>query len=40
MMSPGAVKMITALATVQEAQGIDGNVAEIGVYHGKLFALL
>lgn len=31
-MPSGAAKMITALAAVQEAQRIGGNVAEIGVY--------
>ena len=39
-MSPAAAKMITTLSTIQEAQQISGNVAEIGVHHGKLFILL
>jgi hypothetical protein len=39
-MLPSAAKMIVALAAVQEAQGISGNVAEIGVHEGQLFILL
>ena len=39
-MLPAAAKMITTLSAVQEAQCIRGNVAEIGVHHGKLFILL
>jgi len=39
-MLPDAAKMITTLSAVQEAQRITGNVAEIGVHHGKLFILL
>jgi hypothetical protein len=39
-MSPAAAKMISTLSAAQEAQGISGNVAEIGVHHGKLFILL
>jgi hypothetical protein len=39
-MLPAAAKMITTLSAVQEAQRISGNVAEIGVHHGKLFILL
>jgi Methyltransferase domain len=39
-MLPAAGKMIATLSAVQEAQHIGGNVAEIGVHHGKLFILL
>src|ERR1700730_388330 len=39
-MSPAAAKMITTLSAVQEAQRMRGNVAEIGIHHGKLFILL
>jgi hypothetical protein len=39
-MLPAAAKMIATLSAVQEAEGISGNVAEIGVHHGKLFILL
>jgi hypothetical protein len=39
-MLPAAAQMVTALSAVQEAQCISGNVAEIGVHHGKLFILL
>jgi hypothetical protein len=37
---PGAVKMVAAIGQVQIEQNITGNIAEIGVYHGKLFVLL
>jgi predicted O-methyltransferase YrrM len=37
---PGAVKLLVALAKAQEEWGIEGNVLEIGVHHGKLFILL
>ena len=37
---PGAVKMLLELAKAQDATGIKGNIAEIGVHHGKLFILL
>jgi hypothetical protein len=39
-MLPAAGKIIATLSAVQEAQHIGGNVAEIGVHHGKLFILL
>jgi len=39
-MLPAAAKMITTLSAVQDAKRISGNVAEIGVHHGKLFILL
>jgi hypothetical protein len=35
-----AVSLIVALAIWQEHNGIRGDVAEIGVHHGKLFCLL
>jgi predicted O-methyltransferase YrrM len=37
---PEAVKMVVALAKAQDTGGIKGNIAEIGVHHGKLFILL
>jgi hypothetical protein len=37
---PGAIKMLVALAKAQDAERIKGNVAEIGVHHGKLLILL
>src|SRR5262245_60141233 len=37
---PDAARMIVALARKQEETGVHGNVAEIGVHHGKLFLLL
>jgi hypothetical protein len=36
----GAARMITAVGQLQIGHGISGNIAEIGVYHGKLFILL
>jgi hypothetical protein len=39
-MLPTAANMIVALAAVQEARAISGNVVEIGVHEGKLFILL
>jgi hypothetical protein len=39
-MLPAAGKMIATLSAVQEAQHIGGNVAEIGVHHGKQFIVL
>ena len=39
-MLPAAANMIATLSAVQEAQRVSGNVAEIGVHHGKLFILL
>jgi hypothetical protein len=39
-MLPAAAEMTTTLSAVQETQHISGNVAEIGVHHGKLFILL
>ena len=32
--------MVRALQQVQDENGVRGNVAEIGVHHGKLFLLL
>lgn len=37
---PGAARCAAALAAAQRKAGISGNVAEIGVHHGKLFILL
>lgn len=37
---PGAARMVVALADKQTAEGVSGNVAEIGIHHGKLFILL
>jgi hypothetical protein len=37
---PGAIKMVMALAKVQDAEEIKGNVGEIGVHHGRLLILL
>jgi hypothetical protein len=39
-MLPGAARIIVALGTMQDAEAIAGNVAEIGVHHGKLFILM
>jgi hypothetical protein len=39
-MSPAAAKMIVILSAAQDAQRICGNVAEIGIHHGKSFILL
>jgi hypothetical protein len=39
-MLPAAANMIATLSAVQKAQRVNGNVAEIGVHHGKLFILL
>jgi hypothetical protein len=39
-MLPAAGKMIATLSAVQEARHIRGNVAEIGIHHGKVFILL
>jgi len=35
-----AVRIIRDAAEVQDAQGVNGSVAEIGIHHGKLFILL
>jgi hypothetical protein len=37
---PGAIIMILRIAELQRSLGITGNVAEIGVHHGRLFILL
>jgi hypothetical protein len=39
-MLTAAGKMIATLSAVQEARHIGGNVAEIGIHHGKVFILL
>ena len=39
-LEPGASEMIVAVASAQARAGISGNVAEIGVHHGRLFILL
>ena len=36
-MLTAAGKMIATLSAVQEARHIGGNVAEIGIHHGKVF---
>jgi hypothetical protein len=36
----GSASVIWSLFDVQDELGITGNIAEIGVYHGKLFILL
>jgi Methyltransferase domain len=36
----GACDMITRVADAQQINGIRGNMAEIGVHHGRLFILL
>jgi hypothetical protein len=37
---PGAAAVVTAIGRQQIKDGIRGNVAEIGVHHGRLFILL
>jgi Methyltransferase domain len=37
---PNAAKMCVAIGAAQQAMGIRGHVAEIGVHHGRLFILL
>jgi hypothetical protein len=39
-LSRAACQMVTTIDRVQSALGIKGNVAEIGVHHGRLFVLL
>jgi hypothetical protein len=39
-LSRGACDMILRIAEVQRAERVIGNVAEIGVHHGRLFILL
>lgn len=39
-LSEGAVKIIYTLNNIQSELNISGNIAEIGVHHGKLFILL
>ena len=36
----GSASVIWSLFEVQEELGITGNIAEIGVYHGRLFVFL
>ena len=36
----GAASLIWSLFDIQDELGVTGNIAEIGVYHGKLFILL
>jgi hypothetical protein len=36
-LQPQVLKVVRALATRQESAGIEGNIAEIGVHHGRLF---
>lgn len=38
--TPGAVQMMTMLIELQWLTGVRGNIAEIGLYHGKTFFLL
>ena len=35
-----AVRIIRDVAAIQDDQGVEGSVAEIGIHHGKLFILL
>jgi hypothetical protein len=39
-LSPGAIAMIDRLGRAQDELGIHGNIAEIGVFRGKLFIIL
>jgi hypothetical protein len=39
-MQPGAARMVRTISEVQIEAGVQGNIAEIGVHHGKLFVLL
>src|SRR4051794_35550378 len=39
-MQPAAALMIRTVSEVQIGLGVRGNIAEIGVHHGKLFVLL
>jgi len=39
-LSRGACDMIVRIADTQQANGVRGNMAEIGVHHGRLFILL
>src|SRR5277367_6047361 len=39
-LSAGACRMITSVDRVQKRLDVKGNVAEIGVHHGRLFILL
>jgi methyltransferase family protein len=39
-LSPDAMSMILRVADMQRSVGIKGNVAEIGIHHGRLFILL
>jgi hypothetical protein len=36
----GAPEMIAAIADAQTERGVSGNVAEIGIHHGRLFILI
>jgi predicted O-methyltransferase YrrM len=40
MLQSGAVSILLSLIELQEAFGVEGNVAEIGVFQGKTFILL
>jgi len=39
-LSADAVEIICSVADIQQQWGLDGDVAEIGIHHGKLFILL
>ena len=39
-LTPGAIEMVRRIAELQRSLGVAGNVAEIGVHHGRLFILL
>ncbi len=39
-LSADAVEIICSVAEIQQQWGLDGDVAEIGIHHGKLFILL
>lgn len=39
-LSRGACAMVMAISEAQRLRGVEGNVVEIGVHHGRLFILL
>jgi hypothetical protein len=39
-LEPDAIRLVRELAEYQRTSGVSGNIAEIGVHHGRLFLLL